>query len=259
VLAVRGLSKRFAGVEAVADLSFDVPEGITGLIGPNGAGKTTVFNLITGFLRPDAGTVSLDGRRLDGLPPHEICRLGVARTFQITRPFPELTVLRNVATAALLRCAGTAAAERTAVAVLEQVELVDKAERLAGELGVADRKRLELARALATRPRLLLLDEVFSGLNPTETDHLVHIVRRLHDRGVAILLVEHVLRVVMQLCARVIVIDRGRRIAMGTPAEVVADPATIAAYLGGPADKASATAAPEGGVGDERGAAGRPG
>jgi branched-chain amino acid transport system ATP-binding protein len=254
VLSVRGLHKRFAGVEAVADLSFELAGGITGLIGPNGAGKTTVFNLITGFLRPDAGSVHLEGRRLDGLPPHEVARLGVARTFQITRPFPDLTVRRNVATAALLRARGVGRALALAEGILERLELADKADRMAGELGVADRKRLELARGLALGPRVLLLDEVFSGLNPTETDHLIAIVRRIHAEGVAIVLVEHVLRVVMQMCQRVLVIDRGRLIADGTPEAVVRDPATVAAYLGdGPGVPAAGPGSPAAEGGSPRG------
>jgi branched-chain amino acid transport system ATP-binding protein len=236
VVSASRLSKSFRGIQAVRDLSFESDDGITGLIGPNGAGKTTLFNLITGYLAPDEGEILLEGEAITGLPAHRVARAGIARTFQIPRPFRELSVRRNVATAALLRAGSRGEALERADAVLDRVGLRARADRDAGELGIADLKRIELAKALALEPRVLLLDEVFSGLNPTEMDELIPLMREIQAGGVAIVLVEHVLRVVMQLCSHVIVIDRGQKIASGTPDEVVNDPATIEAYLGMPAD-----------------------
>ena len=236
VVSASHLSKSFRGIQAVRDLSFEIDGGITGLIGPNGAGKTTLFNLITGYLAPDEGEILLEGEAITGLSAHRVARAGIARTFQIPRPFRELSVRRNVATAALLRAGSRGEALERADAVLDRVGLRERADRAAGELGIADLKRIELAKALALEPRVLLLDEVFSGLNPTEMDELIPMMREIQAGGVAIVLVEHVLRVVMQLCSHVIVIDRGQKIASGTPDAVVNDPATIEAYLGMPAD-----------------------
>ena len=233
LLEVEGLAKRFGGLQAVRDLSFRVDEGeIVALIGPNGAGKTTVFGLLSGFLRPDAGEVRLRGRSIVGLPPHRINALGLARTFQIVRPFPRLTVLRNVTVGALARHPDPDEAERHAAAILEQVGLAAKRDQPAAGLTLAERKRLELARALATEPALLLLDEVMAGLTATETERLVALVRDIHARGVSILLIEHVMRAVMSLSGRIIVLNYGERIAEGRPEEVAADPRVIQAYLG---------------------------
>jgi branched-chain amino acid transport system ATP-binding protein len=230
----RGISKSFRGLRAVQGAVFEVPErAITALIGPNGAGKTTCFNMIAGVFAPDAGEITFAGRRIDGLRPDQVCAAGIGRTFQIVKPFAGLTVLDNVIVGALARAPGVAAARRHAAAIVEKLGLGAKRDLPASSLTLPDRKRLEVARALATRPRLLLLDEVMAGLTPTECDQMVEVFRELNRTdGLTILLIEHVMRAVMALAQQIVVLHHGVIIARGAPAEVVRDPAVLECYLG---------------------------
>jgi branched-chain amino acid transport system ATP-binding protein len=233
-LELAHLSKKFNGLRAVEDVSFTVPEGtIVGLIGPNGAGKTTCFNLVAGVYRPDAGEVRLDGKRIDGWRPDRICRAGVGRTFQLAKPFAGLTVMENVIVGALNASADVREAREKSRLIVEQLGLAAKRDQAASSLTLPERKCLEVARALATDPRVLLLDEVMAGLRPTEMDHMVSLFRELNTKlGLTILLIEHVMRAVMALSGRIVVLHHGEVIAAGTPAEVTRDPAVLECYLG---------------------------
>ena len=232
-LEVQSVSKRFGGLLAVGDASFEVREGsITGLIGPNGAGKTTLFAIVSGFERPTSGAIRWRGQDITGRAPHLLARDGIARTFQIVQPFAGLSVRENIAVGAFLRHRRRAEAIARAEEVAGQVGLTAELDKPAAALTVAGRKRVELAKALATGPTLLLLDEVLAGLNPSEVRDIVPVVRGIRDRGVTVLMIEHVMQAVMNLCEAVHVLAQGRIIAGGTPAEVVADPAVIEAYLG---------------------------
>ncbi len=234
ILSVKGVTQRFRGLVAVDDVSFDVAKGqIYAVIGPNGAGKTTLFNLIAGVYTPAAGTIEFEGARIDGLAPEKICTRGIARTFQIVRPFPGLTTLENATIGALLRDADPDAATEHASEILRRLDLWDKRDARAGALTLPDRKRLEVARALATKPKLLLLDEVMAGLRPTETDRLVAIFRELaRETGVTILLIEHVMRAVMALAERILVLHHGAKLVEGAPADIVRDKRVLDSYLG---------------------------
>jgi branched-chain amino acid transport system ATP-binding protein len=233
LLAVEDVSKRFRGLLAVDKVSFQVEKGdLFAVIGPNGAGKTTLFNLIAGALAPDGGAITFAGERIDGRAPEEICRRGIGRTFQLVRPFPALSVEDNTIIGALLRRPHVRDARAHAHEILRRLDLFDKRNQRASALTLPDRKRLEVARALATEPKLLLLDEVMAGLRPTETDRLIAIFRELNRDGVTILLIEHVMRAVMALAIRVLVLNHGASIAEGEPHQVVRDPAVVQSYLG---------------------------
>ena len=234
LLSLYGVSKRFRGLVAVDHVGFEVSEGgIFAVIGPNGAGKTTLFNLIAGMVPPDGGTIIFAGERIDGLPADQICRRGIGRTFQIVRPFPALSVEDNVIVGALLHRRHVDSARAHAHEVLRQLDLYDKRGRRASALTLPDRKRLEVARALASDPKLLLLDEVMAGLRPTETDRMVAILRELNrETGLTILLIEHVMRAVMALASRILVLHHGAAVAQGMPADIVRNPAVIDSYLG---------------------------
>jgi branched-chain amino acid transport system ATP-binding protein len=234
LLSVAGVSKRFRGLLAVDNVGFQVPRGsIFAVIGPNGAGKTTLFNVIAGTFVPDQGSIAFAGERIDGLAPDEICRRGIGRTFQLVRPFPALSVEDNVVIGAMLRRPDPASARQRAHEVLARLDLFGKRHQPASALTLPDRKRLEVARALATDPKLLLLDEVMAGLRPAETDRMVSVLIDLNrEFGLTILLIEHVMRAVMALAARVLVLHHGASIAEGAPEAVVREPAVVQSYLG---------------------------
>jgi branched-chain amino acid transport system ATP-binding protein len=239
LLEVRRASKRFGGVIANADISFEVNEGeIVGIIGPNGAGKSTLFDLITGFQPLDSGQVLFDGRDITGMRPDRISTLGVARTFQKLKPFADLTVTENVMVGALADTAHMKAARDQALEALAFVDLLEKRNNFARELSTGQRKRLELARALATRPRLILMDEVTGGVDQRTVPGLIDLVLRLKQQGVTVVTIEHNMQVMMRLADRILALHAGRRIAFGAPTDVQADPAVVDAYLGSIVDAA---------------------
>jgi branched-chain amino acid transport system ATP-binding protein len=233
MLEVQNLTKYFKGLRAVHNLSFAVEEKeIFGLIGPNGSGKTTVFNMISGLYIPSGGAIFFRGENITGLEPNRICYLGIGRTFQITKPFLKLTVLENVMIGALNRTNSVPEAQRRAREILEQMDLGDKAEARGKELTVPERKRLELARALATEPQLLLLDEAMAGLNPAELKEMLGVLKKIRERGVTLFIVEHIMHAIMSISQRVLVLHHGEMIATGTPKEIVHNEKVIEAYLG---------------------------
>jgi branched-chain amino acid transport system ATP-binding protein len=233
LLDARGVTRRFGGLTAVDAVDFSVARGeIVGLIGPNGAGKTTFFQVLSGFLAPDAGEVHFKGRSILGLKPHKISRLGMSRTFQIVKPFPEMTVLDNAMIGAFSRHRAPREAREAAMRALELVGFADWAERKAGELPVAGRKRLEVAKVMACEPELILLDEVMAGLTPSEHNAMIDTVKAIRASGVTVVIIEHVMPVIMRLCDRIYVLHHGELICEGPPDRVVQDPAVIQAYLG---------------------------
>jgi branched-chain amino acid transport system ATP-binding protein len=237
LLALEGVTKRFGGVAALSEVTFTVAEGeILGIIGPNGAGKTTLLNCVSGVYAPDAGRISFNGQDISHMPPHKVARLGIGRTFQVVKPFQSMTVRENAAVGALFGSQQARLPPREAFKVadeiLERVGMSAKAATKVGSLTVPDRKRLEVARALATRPRLLLLDEVMAGLNPVEVDEALDMVRAVHAQGITIVLIEHVMRVVVGVCDRAVVLNFGQVLAEGPPKEVLKNQQVIEAYLG---------------------------
>ena len=233
LLSVADVSKRFRGLTAVSHVSFDVQPGeMFAVIGPNGAGKTTLFNMIAGAMAPDGGSITFAGEKIDGLRSDQIAQRGIGRTFQLVRPFPSLSVEDNVVVGALLQTNELEGARNIAHEIMSQLDLLGKRAQIASSLTLPDRKRLEVARALAGRPKLLLLDEVMAGLRPTETDRIVAILRELNRAGLTILLIEHVMRAVAALASRILVLHHGAAIAEGTPDNVLRNPAVIESYLG---------------------------
>ncbi|MHB0867987.1 MAG: ABC transporter ATP-binding protein [Chloroflexota bacterium] len=233
ILQVENVTKQFGGLHALKGVSFEVQEGeILGLIGPNGAGKTTLFNVVSGFFRPDQGRVLFAGEQVSHLKPYDVCRRGLVRTFQVVKPFGNLTALQNVMVGSFLKTANPGRARARALEVLELVGLLERQEKVAKSLTIADRKRLEVARALATGPRVLLLDEVMAGLNPTELAQMLEILRRIRAQGVTLLVIEHIMAAIMTVSERIVVLHHGEKIAEGPPKEVARDKRVIDAYLG---------------------------
>lgn len=233
ILRVENMTKQFGGLRAIDSLNLSIEKGqILGLIGPNGAGKSTAFNCIAGALVPTSGTILFDGEKINGHKPWNLCKKGLARTFQIVKPFASKSVLYNVTVASFSTTNTRRVAEEKALATLDYLHFADKKDILAGNLTIADRKRLEIAKALATEPKLLLLDEVMAGLRPNEVDEMVQLMKALRDRGITIFLIEHIMRAVMALSDRIVVIQFGKKIAEGVPAEIANNENVIKAYLG---------------------------
>lgn len=233
LLRVEGVSKKFGGLQALRKVDLSIEEGrITGLIGPNGAGKTTLFNVITGFYEPDRGAIFFKGEEITKYPPYRVCEKGISRTFQIAKPFDELTVFKTVTIGALVHSATVRKAEKKADRILHDLRIEDKKEKLGRHLTVVERKRLELARALASDPKLLLIDEVIAGLNPAEVNEISEILRNLTKSGITILMIEHIMRAILSLTEKVVVLDAGSKIAEGHPEKLLTDPVVIEAYIG---------------------------
>ena len=233
LLEVRGVSRFFGGLAALTDVDFHVDQGeVLGLIGPNGAGKTTMFNVVNGFYAPSRGEVRFKGERISGLKPHQICRRGLARTFQVVKPLQRMTTLDNVVCSAFLRSASRAQAVAHAEDILRFTNLWDVRDTVSKRLPLGLRKRLEIARALATKPDLLLLDEACAGLNPSELEESIGIIRRIRERGITIMIIEHHMKVIMSISDRIVVLTYGQKLAEGSPAQISANPEVIKAYLG---------------------------
>ncbi len=233
LLEVKRISMLFGGLAAVNDVSFTAGKGeILGLIGPNGAGKTTVFNIVNGFYKPTKGEVLFKERRISGLKPHQVCRLGIARTFQVVKPLQRMSVFDNVLSSAFLRAKGRAEAEGIATDAIAFTGLADDRDVISKGLPLGKRKKLEISRALATQPEFLLLDESFAGLNPHELDESIEIIRNIKARGITVMIIEHHMRVVMSISDRIVVLNYGEKIAEGTPGEIAKDPLVVEAYLG---------------------------
>ena len=233
LLEVKGVSRFFGGLAALTDVDFGVEKGeVVGLIGPNGAGKTTMFNVVNGFYAPSRGEVRFKGERISGLKPHQICGRGLARTFQVVKPLQRMTTLENVVCSAFLRSSSRAQAVAHAEEILRFTNLWDVRDTVSKRLPLGLRKRLEIARALATNPELLLLDEACAGLNPSELEESIGIIRRIKERGITIMIIEHHMKVIMSISDRIVVLTYGQKLAEGSPAQISANPEVIKAYLG---------------------------
>ena len=233
LLSIKKVSMFFGGLAAISDVSFEIRKGeILGLIGPNGAGKTTMFNVVNGFYKPSKGEVFFNDRKISGLRPHQICKLGIARTFQVVKPLQRMSVLDNVIASAFLRKKSRVQAEEVAMETIGFTGLIDDRDVISKGLPLGKRKKLEIARALATQPELLLLDESFAGLNPHELDESIGIIRRIKERGITIMIIEHHMKVIMSISDRIVVLNYGEKIAEGTPHEIAHNPLVVEAYLG---------------------------